>query len=161
MPARSHLLMTVTMGMPRWAHTSKSFIVWTSRPFAASTSMTALSTAERTRYVSSEKSACPGVSRRLKTTSSYSNWRAADVIEMPRSCSIVIQSETVERRPAFPWTAPAVPIARAWRASASVSVDLPESGWEMTAKVRLRFACARTSAGLIVEEEGPEFTAPV
>jgi hypothetical protein len=31
----------------------------------------------------------------------------------------------------------------------------------MTAKVRLRFAWARTSAGLCEEDEGPEFTAPV
>lgn len=89
--------------------------------------------------------------------SRYSNCRAAEVMEMPRSCSIVIQSETVARRPALPWTAPAMPIAFAWRASASVSVDLPESGWEMTAKVRRRAASFRTSAGVC----GPEFTAPV
>src|SRR6476469_1411271 len=56
-----------------------------------------------------------------------------------------IQSETVARRPPLPWTAPAWPITRACRASASVSVDLPASGWLMTAKVRRRPAWRTTS----------------
>ena len=60
---------------------------------------------------------------------------------MPRSFSICIQSETVSLRLALPLEAPAVPITLACRASASVSVDLPASGWEMTAKVRRRAAC--------------------
>ncbi len=48
-PGRSHLLMTVMIGMRRWRHTSNSFMVWVSRPRDASTSMIAASTAERTR----------------------------------------------------------------------------------------------------------------
>ena len=62
---------------------------------------------------------------------------------MPRAFSISIQSDTVARRPALPWTAPASVIARACSASASVSVDLPASGWLMTAKVRRRAASRR------------------
>ena len=57
---------------------------------------------------------------------------------MPLAFSISIQSETVERRPDLPWTAPASVITWACRASASVSVDLPASGWLITAKVRRR-----------------------
>ena len=55
---------------------------------------------------------------------------------MPRAFSIAIQSDTVARRSPLPCTAPASVIARACSASASVSVDLPASGWLMTAKVR-------------------------
>ena len=55
---------------------------------------------------------------------------------MPRAFSIAIQSDTVARRSPLPWTAPASVIARACNASASVRVDLPASGWLMTAKVR-------------------------
>ena len=57
---------------------------------------------------------------------------------MPRSFSIAIQSEVTPRRPALPCTAPAVLIAAACSASASVSVDLPASGWLITANVRRR-----------------------
>lgn len=81
------------------------------------------------------------------TTPSNSNCRAADVIEMPRFCSISSQSDTTPDRPCLPWTAPASPIARACSASASVSVDLPASGWEMTAMLRRRAAWAVTTAG--------------
>ena len=49
---------------------------------------------------------------------------------------IAIQSDTVARRSPLPCTAPASVIARACSARASVSVDLPASGWLMTAKVR-------------------------
>ena len=66
---------------------------------------------------------------------------------MPRSRSMSIQSLTVPRRPALPCTAPAEPMTRACRASASVSVDLPASGWLMTANVRRRRASAATSVG--------------
>ena len=59
---------------------------------------------------------------------------------MPRAFSMSIQSDTVPPRPALPCTAPAWPITWACRASASVSVDLPASGWLMTAKVRRRAA---------------------
>ena len=55
---------------------------------------------------------------------------------MPRAFSIAIQSDTVARRSPLPWTAPASVITRACRARASVSVDLPASGWLMTANVR-------------------------
>src|SRR5699024_9462029 len=70
---------------------------------------------------------------------------AADVMEMPRSCSISIQSEVTPLRSPLPCTAPAEEIAAACSASASVSVDLPASGWEMTAKVRRRAASSATS----------------
>ncbi len=48
-PGRSHLLMTVITGMPRALQTRNSFSVCGSRPLAASTSITAASTAESTR----------------------------------------------------------------------------------------------------------------
>ena len=63
---------------------------------------------------------------------------------MPRSRSIAIQSEVTPRRPALPCTAPAVLIADACSASASVSVDLPASGWLITANVRRRRASLST-----------------
>jgi hypothetical protein len=66
---------------------------------------------------------------------------------MPRARSISIQSDTVPRRPALPWTAPASAITWACRASASVSVDLPASGWLITAKVRRgRWSCVEVIA---------------
>src|SRR6266446_2301531 len=55
---------------------------------------------------------------------------------MPRARSIAIQSEVTPRRPALPCTAPAWVIADACRASASVRVDLPASGWLITANAR-------------------------
>ena len=58
----------------------------------------------------------------------YGNCRAVDVMEMPLAFSISIQSDTVERRPALPWMAPASVMMRACSTSASVSVDLPASG---------------------------------
>ncbi len=64
---------------------------------------------------------------------------------MPRAFSISIQSDTVERRPVLPCTAPASVITRACSASASVSVDFPASGWLITANVRRRAASRRTS----------------
>ena len=57
---------------------------------------------------------------------------------MPRSRSMSIQSEVTPLRPPLPWTAPAAEMTSACRASASVSVDLPASGWLITAKVRRR-----------------------
>ncbi len=41
-------------------------------------------------------------------------------------------------RPALPWMAPAWVMILACSTNASVSVDLPASGWLMTAKVRRR-----------------------
>ena len=67
------------------------------------------------------------------------------MIEIPRSFSIDIQSEVTPRRPALPCTAPALLIAAACSASASVSVDLPASGWLITAKVRRLAASSRTA----------------
>src|SRR5690606_14821590 len=49
------------------------------------------------------------------------------------------------RRSPLPCTAPAEVIAAACSASASVSVDLPASGWEITANVRRRAASAAAS----------------
>ena len=73
------------------------------------------------------------------------NCRAVELTEMPRAFSISIQSDTVERRPDLPWTAPASVITRACSARASVSVDLPASGWAMTANVRRRATSEATS----------------
>ena len=78
--------------------------------------------------------------------SRYGNCNAVDVIEMPLAFSISIQSDTVARRPALPWTAPASVMARACSASASVNVDLPASGWLMTANVLRRPASADDTA---------------
>jgi hypothetical protein len=77
----------------------------------------------------------------------YGNCNTVDVIEMPLAFSISIQSDTVARRPALPWTAPALVMARACSASASVNVDLPASGWLMTAKVLRRPASAEIRPG--------------
>ena len=76
---------------------------------------------------------------------------------MPRACSMSIQSETVERRPALPCTAPACPIARACRDRASVRVDLPASGWLMTANVRRRPASSDTDpTPTVTADPGPD-----
>ena len=77
----------------------------------------------------------------------YGNCNAVDVIEMPLAFSISIQSDTVARRPALPWTAPASVMARACSANASVNVDLPASGWLITAKVLRRPASAEIRPG--------------
>src|SRR5688572_6671704 len=55
---------------------------------------------------------------------------------MPRAFSMSIQSDTVARRPPLPCTAPASVMTCACSARASVSVDLPASGWLITANVR-------------------------
>src|SRR5271169_4101320 len=65
-------------------------------------------------------------------------------MEMPRARSIAIQSDVTPRRPALPCTAPAWVIADACRARASVRVDLPASGWLMTANTRRWPASAST-----------------
>ena len=56
---------------------------------------------------------------------------------MPRSCSMLIQSE-VAWGPFLPFTLPATAIARPRSSSFSVIVVLPASGCEMMAKVRRR-----------------------
>src|SRR6185437_2682803 len=62
--------------------------------------------------------------------------------EIPRSRSIAIQSERVERRSRLAFTWPARLIAPPNSKSFSVSVVLPASGWEMIAKVRRRATSA-------------------
>src|SRR5579862_6359561 len=63
---------------------------------------------------------------------------------MPRARSSAIQSEVTPRRPALPCTAPAWLIAEACKARASVRVDLPASGWLITANARRLAASAST-----------------
>ena len=62
---------------------------------------------------------------------------------MPRARSIAIQSDVTPRL-VLPCTAPAWVIADACRASASVRVDFPASGWLMTANARRLPASAST-----------------
>ncbi len=85
--------MNVTIGVLRLRHTSSSFNVCASTPFAPSITITAASTAVSTRYVSSEKSSWPGVSSRLITAAPYSNCITELATEMPRCFSISIQSD--------------------------------------------------------------------
>lgn len=61
-PSRSILLTNTMTGVFRIRQTVISFRVCVSTPFAASTTMIALSTAVSVRKVSSAKSWCPGVS---------------------------------------------------------------------------------------------------
>jgi hypothetical protein len=55
--------------------------------------MTALSAALTVRYVSSLKSACPGVSRRFSVKPSYSNDSAVDDIEIPEGQGSIHRSD--------------------------------------------------------------------
>jgi hypothetical protein len=64
------------------------------------------------------------------------------VTEMPRACSIFIQSERVRRPSPRARTAPAMRIAPPRSRSFSVKVVLPASGCEMIAKVRRRRAAS-------------------
>src|SRR5660398_145146 len=143
---RSHLLTKVMRGVPRLRHTSNSRSVRSSTTLAASRTITAASTAVRTREVSSEKSRWPGVSRRLSTQLRWLKRRTVELIEIPRCCSISIQSERVVRSPRRALTRPAVSIAPPYSRSFSVSVVFPASGWETMAKVRRRAASARSSS---------------
>src|SRR3954447_501815 len=140
--SRSILLMKVTMGMSRRRQTSNNLRVCASMPLAASITMTAESAAVSVRYVSSEKSSWPGVSSRLNTAPPYSNVITALVTEMPRSCSIFIQSDFARRASPRAFTAPAARMAPPSSSRCSVSVVLPASGCEMMAKVRRRAASA-------------------
>ncbi len=58
--------------------------------------------------MSAEKSWWPGVSSTFTTWPRYSNCIAELVIEMPRSCSIAIQSEVASLPPLRFFTMPAV-----------------------------------------------------
>ena len=124
------------IGTLRRRQTSNSFRVCGSMPLAASITMTAESTAVSVRYVSSEKSSWPGVSSRLKVIPCRSNVITDEVTEMPRCCSIFIQSERARRVWPRAFTSPARWIAPPKYRSFSVSVVLPASGCEMIAKVR-------------------------
>ncbi len=106
--SRSILLMKVVIGISRKRHTSNNLRVCRSIPLAASSTITALSTAESVRYVSSEKSSWPGVSKRLKVLPSKSNVITEDATEIPRSCSTFIQSDRARRRSPLAFTSPAI-----------------------------------------------------
>ena len=86
------------------------------------------SAAIRVRYVSSEKSWCPGVSRMLIQKPSYSNCRTEEVTEIPLCFSISIQSETACLAVALPFTEPARLIAPPYSRNFSVKVVFPASG---------------------------------
>ena len=107
-PSRSILLMKVMMGTSRKRQTSNNLRVCSSIPFAASITMTAESTAVRVRYVSSLKSAWPGVSKRLKVQPPNSYVITEEATEMPRSASTFIQSDWVLRWARRAFTAPAI-----------------------------------------------------
>jgi hypothetical protein len=68
--------------------------------------------------------------------------------EMPRSCSMLIQSERVARRLPLARTAPASWMAPPLSSSFSVSVVLPASGCAMIAKLRRRRASVATPRGV-------------
>src|SRR5688572_18167447 len=137
-PSRSSLLMNVMMGVSRMRHTSISLMVRSSTPFAQSMTISALSTAVNVRYVSSEKSSCPGVSSRLMTAPRNGNCITDEVMEIPRCFSSAIQSEVAWRAALRPLTVPASWMAPPNSSSFSVSVVLPASGCEMMANVRRR-----------------------
>src|SRR5660398_274531 len=86
------------------------------------------------------------MSRRLSTQLRWLKRRTVELIEIPRCCSISIQSERVVRSPRRALTRPAVSIAPPYSRSFSVSVVFPASGWETMAEVRRRAASARSSS---------------
>ena len=67
-----------------------------------------------------------------------------EVMEIPRSCSMLIQSE-VACGPFLPLTLPATAMALPSSSSFSVIVVFPASGCEMMAKVRRRAIFAASS----------------
>ena len=92
--------------------TLNNLIVCGSTPLTASMSMMAESAAASVRYVSSLKSLWPGVSRRFISHPAHSKCMTDVEMEMPRSCSMAIQSLVAWRAllraltdPAS-WTAP-------------------------------------------------------
>src|SRR5580704_13079842 len=145
--------MNVAIGTSRKRQTSNSLRVCVSMPFAASITITAESTAVSVRYVSSEKSSWPGVSRKLNTRPPYSKVMTEVTTEIPRSRSIAIQSERVDRRSRLALTCPASWIAPPNSRSFSVKVVLPASGWEMIAKVRRRPTSAAMGDGVSAPNE--------
>ena len=99
--------MKVRIGVSRKRHTSMSLMVLGSTPFAPSMTMSAESTAVSVRYVSSEKSSCPGVSSRLTIRSENGNCMTDVVTEIPRSFSMAIQSDVAWRSDFRDFTVPA------------------------------------------------------
>src|SRR3546814_16156761 len=85
--------MKVTIGVSRSRQTSISLIVRASTPLAASITISAESNAVSVRYVSSEKSSCPGVSSRLTIFSLYGNCITEVVNEIPRCWLSALHSE--------------------------------------------------------------------
>jgi hypothetical protein len=82
----------------------------------------------------------------LNTTPARSKVITLVATEMPRSCSIFIQSDRVRRALPLARTAPASWMAPPFSSSFSVSVVLPASGWAMIAKVRRRAASRATES---------------
>jgi hypothetical protein len=78
-----------------------------------------------------------------------SNVITEEVTEMPRCCSIFIQSERARRAWPRAFTSPARWIAPPNSSSFSVSVVLPASGWEMIAKVRRSEMVGRHRGALV------------
>src|SRR5262245_38221729 len=72
--------------------------------------------------------------------------------EIPRSRSIAIQSERVERRSRLAFTWPARLMAPPNRSNFSVSVVLPASGCEIIANVRLRSTSVASGVAAIESE---------
>ena len=70
------------------------------------------------------------------------------VTEMPRSCSIAIQSDKAAFEALRAFTAPASRMAPPYSRSFSVRVVFPASGWEMMAKVQRAAASFRTCADI-------------
>jgi hypothetical protein len=98
----------------------------------------------------------------LKVMPSRSKVSTELVTEMPRFCSISIQSDRVRRRSPRALTWPASRMAPLASSSRSVSVVLPASGWEMMAKVRRVWYGARPSvAGVAGAAFGMRGLAPV
>ena len=135
----SILLIKVKIGIFRITQTLKSFLVCASTPLDASMTITAESAAISVRYVSSEKSWCPGVSSILIQKFWYSNCNTLEVTEIPLSFSLSIQSETACLAVAFPFTLPARLIAPPYSRNFSVNVVFPASGCEIIANVLLLF----------------------
>ena len=128
LPSRSSLLIKVIIGVSRNRHTSINFNVRSSIPLATSITINAESTAVKVRYVSSEKSACPGVSNRLINLLLYSNCITELVTEIPLSFSIFIQSDVACREDFLALTVPAICMAPPNKSNCSVTVVFPASG---------------------------------
>lgn len=81
------------------------------------------------------------MSSKLTVRSAYGNCMTEVVTEMPRSCSMLIQSDVAWRSDFRAFTVPANFMALPNNNSFSVIVVLPASGCEIIAKVRLSWCC--------------------